>query len=47
MIPVQVDKDNNLVVAGHTRSSSLDGHSNAGDYDIFLMSFEACEGASM
>ncbi|CAE7361032.1 unnamed protein product [Symbiodinium natans] len=34
----QVDQDNNLVIAGATEGS-LDGYTNAGDSDIFLMKF--------
>ena len=34
----QVDNDGNLLVAGNTYDS-LDGHSNAGSWDIFVMSF--------
>ena len=37
-IPPQVDQDNNLVIAGATEGS-LDGYTNAGDSDIFLMKF--------
>ena len=36
----QVDNVGNAWVAGPTRSS-LDGHANAGSYDIFLMKFDA------
>ena len=36
----QVDDVGNAWVAGDTRSS-LDGHANAGSYDIFLMKFDA------
>ena len=36
----QVDDVGNAWVAGHTESS-LDGHANAGDPDIFLMKFDA------
>ena len=36
----QVDNVGNAWVAGHT-DSSLDGHTNAGKYDIFLMKFDA------
>ena len=36
----QVDNVGNAWVAGAT-SSSLDGHANAGSYDIFLMKFYA------
>ena len=36
----QVDNVGNAWVAGRTRSS-LDGHANAGEYDIFLMKFDA------
>lgn len=36
----QVDNVGNAWVAGSTESS-LDGHANAGSYDIFLMKFDA------
>ena len=36
----QVDDVGNAWVAGAT-GSSLDGHANAGSYDIFLMKFDA------
>jgi hypothetical protein len=36
----QVDNVGNAWVAGYT-GSSLDGHANAGSYDIFLMKFDA------
>ena len=36
----QVDNVGNAWVAGDT-GSSLDGHTNAGSYDIFLMKFDA------
>ena len=36
----QVDNVGNAWVAGSTHSS-LDGHTNAGEYDIFLMKFNA------
>ncbi|CAE7350766.1 RE1 [Symbiodinium sp. CCMP2592] len=39
---LQVDPNNNLIAAGFT-TSSLDGYTNAGSNDVFLMSFEACE----
>ena len=35
----QVDNVGNAWVAGS--NSSLDGHTNAGEYDIFLMKFDA------
>ena len=36
--PLQVDQDNNLVVAGYTRSS-LENYTNAGSADAFFMTF--------
>ena len=37
----QVDSSGNFYVAGSTDSSSMDGNSNAGYYDILLMKFDA------
>eukprot|EP00435_Cladocopium_sp_Y103_P017238 s787_g4.t1 len=37
---LQVDAKGNVLIAGETQSS-LDGHSNAGDRDMFLMKFDA------
>ena len=36
--PLQVDQDNNLVVAGEGYAS-LDGNTHAGSADVFLMKF--------
>eukprot|EP00435_Cladocopium_sp_Y103_P048372 s939_g14.t1 len=37
---LQVDENSHAWVAGHA-DGSLDGHSNAGSYDVFLMKFDA------